>query len=208
MRLGYTDFIDKRKTKAIFIFVISILLIFIAPIECSTFLFNHNLAMRLSFYFTSVQIILYPLSIKNWYIYQLNQGYDVSNTYSEYFKTYASDYALLSIGSLIFWFTIISLIIVLIQHFKHKKICKPLLYLPLAFYIVYVIIYCAIGGSVPFVGFYLAIILEILVILYCARFQHFPKPQHRKQHERKLTDKERIANLEQRIAELERKDAE
>lgn len=140
------------------------------------------------------------------YIYELNRGFTVANTYREYFKQYASNYTILSIGSLIFCFIIISLIVVLVQHFNHKKICKPLLYLPLALYIVYVIIYCAIGGSVPFVGFYLAIILEVLVILYCAGFQRFPS---RKPREHNPTDKERIAELERQVAELQKdKDVE
>lgn len=204
MKLGYTDFINKHKPKAIIVFVVSLLLIFIAPIAYSRIPFHHpNLAMMYSFYVIGIEIILFPLSIKNLYIYELNRGFTVANTYSEYFKQYASNYTILSIGSLIFCFIIISLIVVLIQHFKHKKICKPLLYLPLALYIVYVIIYCAIGSSVPFVGFYLAIILEVLVILYCAGFQRFPKIPSR---EHKPADKERIAELERRITELEGKD--
>lgn len=209
MKLGYADFINKHKTKAIILFALAILVLYIFPIFYNEKIFNHSLtyAMRYSFYIYSVSIVSLPIGMKKSYIYELNQHYiDSSTSFGEYFKSYIPYYVVEIIGSLIFWFTIISLIIVLVQHFKHKKICKPLLYLPLPLYIVYTIVLCAILGVAPFVGFYLAIILEVLVILYCAGFQRFPS---RKPREHKPTDKERIAELERQVAELQKeKDVE
>ena len=201
MRLGYTDFINKHKTKAIIVLLISILIIFLFPVGYNKVLFNNpSSAMSISPFALSCVIVYYPFLIKQRYLSLQNPSW----TFNEYFKECLPGYIIESIWSLIFWFTIISLIIVLVQHFKHKKICKPLLYLPLAFYIIYVIIFCIIGGGIPFVGFYLAIILEVLIVLYCASSQRF-----RKSHPHKPTNKERIAELERQIAELQKgKDAE
>lgn len=200
MKLGYSEFIDKHNTKVLLIFVLGVLLLFISPILYSPDTFRYpKLAMGSSFYCVSVAIIRMPL-----FAQQVYNKYDheMYNSFSDYFRQeYNLFYPLGAVGSLIFWFTIVSIIILLVQHFKHKKITKPLLYLPCALYIIYVIIYCAISGVAPFVGFYLAIILEALVILYCAGFQRFPS---RKPREHKPTDKERIAELERQVAELQK----
>lgn len=216
MKLGYTDFINKHLGKFLIAFVISILLIFIFPTTYNLIYFSSPIsAMRTSFYMASVSIILTPIGLKQFYYNLLEiDPNSVPNTFAEYAKSCSSTFVGSAIQTIIFWFTIISLIIVLVQHFKHQKITKPLLYLPLAFYICYVLINVIINSSsslkslasVPFVGFYLAIILEVLVILYCAGFQRFPS---RKPREHKPTNKERIAELERQVAELQKeKDVE
>ena len=217
-RLGYTDFINKHKTKAIIVFVVSILIIFIFPTAYNRMTFYNSISpMGASFYLASVSVITTPIGLKQFYYHLLEiDPSSVPNTFGEYAKSCTSTFVVSAIQTIIFWFTIISLIIVLVQHFKRNKITKPLLYLPMAFYICYVIVEVIINSSsslnslasVPFVGFYLAIILEVLVILYCAGFQHFHKLQ-RQPREHKPTDKERIAELERQVAELQKeKDAE
>jgi len=214
-KLGFTDFINKHLSKFLIAFAICILLIFISPKTYNLIYFSSPVsAMRTSFYMASVSIILTPIGLKQFYYHLLEiDPSSVPNTFNEYAKSCSSTFVVSAIQTIIFWFTIISLIIVLIQHFKHKKITKPLLYLPLAFYICYVLVEAIANSSsglksltsIPFVGFYLAIIVEVLVILYCAGFQRFRKPEPRPH---KPTDKERIAELERQVAELQKeKDA-
>lgn len=212
MRLGYSEFIDEHKTKAVLTFVVSILIIFIAPLTYNRIIFNiPNLAMKQTFYMASVSIFIAPKTLKQFY-YQILESNpsSVPATFEEYARLNIPYFIENTLQFIIFWFAIISLIIVLVQHFKHKKVNKPLIYLPLMFYIIYILVDVIISTTksiieIPFVGFYLAIILEVLVILYCAGFQHFPAHKPR---EHKPTDKERIAELERQVAELKEKDAE
>lgn len=202
MKLGYTDFINKHKTKFIIGFVTAVLLVFLFPKQLYL---EHTspLIMKDCFFAIGIYIILFPLNLKS--AYQNNEFIrDIYPSFDEYFKSVANYYIVYVFGFLIFLFAIVSLIAILIQHFKYKKLSKPLLYLPLALYLLYVIIEISTNGiySLPFIGFYLAIILEILIILYCANYQrpHKPKPQQAKS--RKPSDKERIAELERQVAEL------
>ncbi len=200
MKLGYTDFINKHKTIFLIGFFLSVLVVFIPPVFFNEVIFDSNLAMQYSIYSYSVSPILLLANINK--SYQSHKIFIDSLTYKEFINNiFIPHFVWNLIVSIIFWFTIITFLVLLIKYFKHKKFCKILLELPLALYIVYTIIICAIGASVPFIGFYLAIILEVLVILYCVGFQHFPKTPPR---EHKPTDKERIAELEQQVAELQK----
>lgn len=197
-KLGYTDFINKHKTQSLVIVATSVIIIFLFPISYYKNVFDiPSSAMMISPFALSCVIVYYPFLIKQQYLQLQNP----SRTFNEFFKECLSGYIIESVWSLIFWFTIISLIIVLVQHFKRKKLSKPLLYLPLSFYIVYEIIFCIILGGIPFVGFYLAIILEVLIIMYCVGSQSRNKITPRKHNP---TDKERIAELERQVAELQK----
>lgn len=212
MRLGYSEFIDKHRIKFLICLCIIVLVILFSPIIYDANRFDNPVTvMGCSIYHDSITPISLIVNIDK--SYQSNKDVMNSLSYEEFIKHIFLPYYILHLfGSLIFWFTIISLIVVLVQHFKHKKLCKPLLYLPLAFYLIYVIPYVVSTKIPPFIGFYLAIIFEVLIILYCAGFQRlnlFPKRKTREPKPRRLTDKERIAELERQVAELqENKDLE
>ena len=118
-------------------------------------------------------------------------------SFDEYMKDMLPSFSL-SVALSIFAIVIICCTIAfLVLYFAKHKTDKGLLIATPSLYIVMTIVLCASTKGIPFVGFYTTLIFLILAILYCANAQLIPKLR---QH--KPTKSERIAELENQVAEL------
>lgn len=212
-RIGYSNFINKNGK---IVFPLSFLFLFIgfiSPLFYDRTIFHTTkIAMSYCYYMFLPAIITSPIAIRNTYNYYYESSYYVSfkhqyPTYQDYFEAMLPSVIFSCILSIIALTILCCTIAFLVLYFAKHKTNKGLLIAIPSLYLLMVIIICAGGQVIPFVGFYTTLIFLILAIMYCANAQLLPKP--RKPREHKPTKDERIAELERQVAELmKNKDAE
>lgn len=189
-KTGFSDFINKHGKIIFPMFCISMLLIFVLPM----FWLKDSIGFTyFTFYYFAATFITIFTGLKYSYDFETMHGMHLNESFGQYLQNNAGDIALHIFWSLLFWATIVCMIVLLVKYFKKHTVSKPCLIIIPIPYIIAVLIYC-IAELIPFIGFFLALILEVLAIMYCANFQHFPT--HR-------TKAQRIADLERQIAELQ-----
>ena len=198
-RIGYSNFVDKYG-KVIFPILICVLY--------ATFPFpliwgiNENIfanlqhAFSFSFLKGSYNSPLYRyLQLKKSYDSTMYQFYP---TFEEFLHTQVSYLIFCSFVFVLFYVCAICTVVFFIKLYRKNIIDKGLLItIPSAYLVCNLISICIFRPTMPFVGFYTTLIFLILAILYCANAQLIPKPR---QH--KPTKSERIAELENQVAEL------
>lgn len=210
MKLGYTDFINKHKTIFFSIFVGYFVVCFLIPlfyIDLTNVSINWGDGTLFSY--TPLMLCIrgfQSLSICKTHYNEIQNFTDKS--FGEYYASVIKYYTD-GILSIIFAILILAILIYLVIRFFKTKSISRLIFIPYCLTII-IDIAILIADSVlnpepTFIPIHLFITLlfSIPVFLYCFKFQRFGKPR-----EHKPTDKERIAELERRITELEGKDAE
>lgn len=158
--------------------------------------------------------IIFPIFFITLYLLFIIQPfYFVASTEAQtetavfYFKN-TLGYFYTSITSYMGIFPILAIVVCIIffvVYIKSKKIIKPLLFIVPLCYLLQVSIVCILAISdkaityIPFVAFYLVLLLFILAVLYCLR------PIKKTQITHKPTKAERIAELEKQVADLQSK---
>lgn len=213
MKLGYTDFINKHKTLFFSIFVCYIVVCFFIPlfyIDLSGFSIHWGDGTLFSFSPLMLCINGFQsLSICKAHYNEI-QNY-IDKSFAEYYSS-SIKYYTDGILSILFTILILTMLIYLVIRFIKSKSISRLMFVPYCLTIISdiaILIADSILSPEPtFIPIHLIItlIFSIPVFLYCFKFQRFPS---RKPREHKPTDKERIAELERQVAELQKeKDAE
>ncbi len=210
MKLGYTDFINKHKTLFFSLFIAFFLMYFVIPIVFIDLSKYDNLSVRDDTLFTFAPIYLCIRCFNT--TKMISSRYDelspfIDRSYKEFYATTLKNYADGIIGMIFAILILASIIYLIIRYIKTKSISR-LVFIPYCLAILsniaIIITYVVLELTISFIPLNLIItlILSVPVILYCLKFQRFNK-QH------KPTDKERIAELERQVAELQKgKDVE
>lgn len=210
MKLGYTDFINKHKTIFFSIFVAFFIFYFVIPIVFIDLSKYDNLSVRDNTLFTFAPIYLCIRCFNT--DKMISSRYEelspfINRSYKEFYASTLKNYADGIIGMIFTILILASIIYLIVRYIKTKSISR-LVFIPYCLAIlnniVIIITYRVLESTISFVPLNLIITLlfSVPVLLYCFKFQRFPAREH------KPTDKERIAELEKRITELEGKDAE
>ena len=212
MKLGYTDFINKHKTLFLSLFIGYIVIFFLIPIlyvdlANSTYNNRSSTIFDLSPIMLCVRGLTSYSKLKNFY-------YNASGPYTSFEEYYANTIKYYTDGIMAIIFAILiiaSTIFIVVRYIKTKSISR-LIFIPYCIILIsnIVCIICATHGILRYsmlddktqfvpVNLIISLFVSIPVILYCLKFQRFGKPR-----EHKPTDKERIAELEQQVAELQK----
>lgn len=214
MKLGYTDFINKYKNYFFAIFIGYLFIYYLIPV-----IYFNSEGVEL----TTLNGSFFSMSP----IYLNIRGFQLPKTLSDSFANseYAQHFGLTykefcnetikfysdAIIASIFAFLILIAIIFMIINFCKTKNMSRLIFIPYLLAIVNNISLYIFYSLTEFnlhlipINLIVTVIFSLPVFLYCAGFQRFPKI---KTSTHKPTDKERIAELEERIKKLEEKDAE
>lgn len=212
MKLGYTDFINKHKTLFLSLFLGYIVIFFLVPIiylDLTDLTYNNRSAniFDLSPIMLCVRGFTSYSKLKNFYY----NSFGPYNTFEEYYADTIKIY-MDGVMTIIFAILIIaSTIFIVVRYIKTKSISR-LIFIPYCIILIsnIVCIICATHGILRYsmhdnkeqlipVNLIISLLVSIPVFLYCFKFQRFSKPR-----EHKLTDKERIAELERQVAELQK----
>lgn len=210
-RLGYTYFINKHKTLFFSIFVSYFVVCFFIPlfyIDLTNASINWGDGTLFSY--TPLMLCIrgfQSLSICKNHYNEIQHFSDKS--FGEYYASVIKYYTD-GILSILFTILIFAILIWLVIRFFKTKSISRLMFIPYCLTIIsdiaILIADSVLNPEPTFVPLNLIITLlfSIPVFLYCLNFQRFGKPR-----EHKPSDKERIAELERQVAELQKeKDVE
>ena len=209
MKLGYSEFIDKHKTLFLSLFLGYIVIYFLVPIiylDTTGYTYDNRP-------FTIFNLSPIMLCVRGLTSYS-TLYYNAVGPYTSFEKYYATTikYYFDGIMTTIFSILIIaSVLFIFIRYLKRKSITH-LIFIPFCIMIIsnIICIICAVHGILRYailddniqlipINLIVSILFSIPVFLYCFKFQRFGKPRPHKP-----TDKERIAELERQVAELQK----
>lgn len=208
MKLGYSEFIDKHKTLFFSMFILFVLIYFLIPNinfdSSSGYISTYNESLfSLSPIYLSITCFRLPNYFHNLYANsEYAQQFNLS--YKEFHKDLIRFYYDAILSSIFVILVLISIIIIIVLFCKKKRISKliviphmVMIFYNIAVYIFYSITYDYL--KLTPLNLIITLLFSIPVFLYCFKFQRFGKPRPHKP-----TDKERIAELEQQVAELQK----
>ncbi len=210
MKLGYTDFINKHKTLFFSMFILFVLIYLLIPnVNFDNSLGYISTYNKSSFSLSPIYLFITCFRLPN-YFHNLYVKSEYAQQFNLSYKEFHNDlirfYCDAILSSIFVILILISIIIIIVLFCKKKRISKLIVipYIAMIFYNIAMYIFYSITYDylkLTPLNLIITLIFSIPVFLYCLNFQRIGKTR-----EHKLTDKERIAELEKRITELEGKD--